>query len=281
MVDLGEGRSAGAEEGEFVRRAAEFGRQWTVGGAVVVVLLTVAACAPSEITLSTGGGAPAPTTAEAAPANPATANPATTSPAAASRSKARVTRAGNDLVCTKATKVSIVQKASAGGYAFSSPTLTIQRGGFLAVTNSSDQVHGLVSTPNAGIVKSVLARNERQVIQFPQAGTFTIASALASRAVLRVKVVGESGCGAPKPTLTIVDGFAFAPTRISVAATANFAVVNKSSVVQAVVCIPGANPDNARLARGETQLLALDKPGRYVCSSRQHPEAKAVVTVTG
>jgi plastocyanin len=278
MVDLGEGRSAGAEEGEFVRRAAEFGRRWAIGGAVAVVLLTVTACAPSEITLSTGGGGAPPSTAEAAPASPEA--PAPTTAAAASRSKARVTRAGNDLVCTKATKVAIVQKASAGGYAFSSPTLTIQRGGFLAVTNSSDQVHGLVSTPNAGIVKSVLARNERQVIQFPRAGTFTVASALASRAVLRVTVSGESGCGSPKPTLTIVNGFAFQPAKVTVAATANFAVVNKSSVVQAVICTPGANPDNARLARGETQLLALDQPGRYVCSSRQHPEAKAAVTVT-
>ena len=100
-------------------------------------------------------------------------------------------------------------------------------------------------------------------------------------AVLRVTVSGETGCGAIKPTLTIVDGNAFAPARFSVKATANFPVVNKSGTAQTVRCTPnpGGNGDNSRLDKGETQLLAIDQPGRYVCASDQHPDTKVTIKV--
>jgi len=248
-----------------VRRWQEVGRLWMACGAVVVSLATAAACAPA-----TGVGASQ---------NPAAAGSSgdqqtgVTSPAAPD--------------CTNATKVAIVEKASSGAgdvYSFSPSKLTIQRGGFLAVTNKSDAVHALVSTPDAGIVTSVIDIKERQVIQFPQTGTFRVQSAATEhRAVLRVTVSGESGCGAPKPTLAITGGFSFTPAKLTVAATANFIVVNESGAPQTVMCTPdpGGNRDNSRLDKGETQVLAIDKPGRYTCTSVQHRAAKVIITVHG
>ena len=69
----------------------------------------------------------------------------------------------------------------------------------------------------------------------------------------------------------------------TVAATANFTVVNESRSAQTVVCAPdpGGNRDHSRLDPGETQILAIDKPGRYVCSSVQHHAAKVTITVSG
>ena len=249
-----------------MRRWPEFGRLCVAGSEVALALLTVTACAPT-----TG---------------------AVQNTAAGGSSGNGQTGAGSSATadCTKATKVTIVQKASATGdtYSFSPSKLTIQRGAFLAVTNKSDAVHALVSSPDAGIVSSVLDRKERQVIQFPQEGTFTVESAAAARrAVLRVTVSGESGCGTPKPTLTIngaaAGHYTFTPTAITVAATANFTVVNKSNVAQTVLCNPdpGGNGDNSKLDQGETQILAIDKPGRYLCFSLQHSNAKVTITVSG
>jgi plastocyanin len=189
--------------------------------------------------------------------------------------------------CTRATKATLVETPSpevGHRYSFNPPRLTVQRGGFVALTNTSGRVHTLVSRPDAGIVTSVLGRKERQIIQFPQEGTFTVESASAAhRAVLQVTVTGESGCGAPRPTLTIDDGYIFTPTTLSVTATENFAVVNNSGAAQSVICTPdpGGNRDNPQLVPGETTLLAIDQPGRYVCGSVRHPEAKVTITVSG
>ena len=253
-----------------MRRWQEVGRLWMACGAAVVSLATAAACAPA-----TGVGA-------------------SQNPAAAGSSGDQQTGATSSAApdCTNATKVAIVEKASSGAgdvYSFSPSKLTIQRGGFLAVTNKSDAVHALVSTPDAGIVTSVIDIKERQVIQFPQTGTFTVRSAATEhRAVLRVTVSGESGCGAPKPTLAITGeatagGYSFTPAKLTVAATENFTVVNESGATQTVICTPdpGGNRDNSRLDKGETQLLAIDKPGRYTCTSVQHRGAKVIITVHG
>jgi len=244
-----------------VRREVEVGR-WMAGCAAVTALLTVAACAPA-----TDGAASQGTT-------------STRSPGA--RRTGSVDTGGTAVDCTRATKVKIVQKASADGstYAFSPRALTIRRGGFLAVTNKSDEVHALISTPDAGLVDSVLDLRERQVIQLPKTGTFTVRSA-AGGAVLRLTVSGESGCGTPKPTLTFTDGYAVTPAKLSVKATENFTVVNESDAAQTVMCTPdpGGNRDNSRLDKGETQILAIDEPGRYTCASVQHPGAKATITV--
>lgn len=244
-----------------MRRRAEFGRVWAVGGAVAVSLLTVTACAPAN----GGAGAPGQQVAgrQVGAAQPDNANPD----------------------CTKAAKVAIVEKTSPGAgatYAFSPSRLTIARGGFLAITNKSDEVHPLTATPDAGIVTSVLDLRERQVIQFPDQGTFTLGSAATGhRNGLRVTVSGESGCGTPKPRVTITDGYAITPARLAVTATENFLVVNDSAAAHTVTCTPdpGGNRDNPRLDRGETLILAIDEPGRYTCASRQHPAAKVVVTV--
>lgn len=202
--------------------------------ATAAALLTLTACAPAA---STASPAPART-------------PAQTPEVAAD--------------CTKATKVTITS-----ANAFSPTRLTIRRGDVLSVTNKSGQVHALTTTPDAGIVTSVLDRKEHQFIQFPKTGTFTVNGAL------RVTVSGESGCGTPKPTLTLTAGDAVSPARLSVVATENFTVVNKSGVTRTVRCTPdpGSNKDNTRLEKGETQLLAIDQPGRYTCG-------KATITVT-
>jgi hypothetical protein len=153
--------------------------------------------------------------------------------------------------------------------AFNPARLTIRRGDVLSVTNKSGKVHALTATPDAGIVTSVLDLKEHQFIQFPKTGAFTV------NGTLRVTVSGESGCGAPKPTLTLTAGNEVSPTRLSVVATENFTVVNKSGVTRTVRCTPdpGSNKDNTRLDKGETQLLAIDQPGRYTCG-------KATITVT-
>ena len=172
--------------------------------------------------------------------------------------------------CTRATKVAITANA------FSPAALTIQRGAFLAVTNKSNEVRTLRSAPDAGMVSSVIDLKERQVIQFPEAGTFTVKT---GNAALLLTVTGESGCGSPEPTLTITGAGKFSPATARVTATENFAVVNESGATQAVNCTPGENKDHTRLHAGETQILALDEPGRYVCASLQHPATKVTVTV--
>jgi hypothetical protein len=58
-------------------------------------------------------------------------------------------------------------------------------------------------------------------------------------------------------------------------------VVNESDAVQTVRCTPGGNGDNSQLDQGETQLLAVDEPGRYTCASVQHPEARVILRVKG
>jgi plastocyanin len=228
--------------------------------AVAVSLVTLAACAPAAV----GGSS-------------STTGTATTGRQAGSTATARI-----DPACTRATKVKITRTGNT--YAFSPRALTIQRGAALAVTNRSDAVHALVSNPDAGIVSSVVDLKERQVIQFPDEGTFTVESAdAAHRAVLRVTVSGESGCGAPAHKLTIVaaqsGGYAFEPAKVTLAATENFAVVNHSGVTQSVVCGKDGGADDNRLDKGETQLLAIDEPGRYTCTSVQHSSAKLSVTV--
>jgi plastocyanin len=238
----------------------------------MVALVALAACAPAA-----GNGASQNTT--AAGRRPTGDRPSGTPDAGST-----------DPDCTKATKAAIVATASGSGdtYSFSPSKLTIQRGGFLAISNKSGAVHVLVSTPDAGIVTSILDKKERQVIQFPRTGRFTVHSADAShRAVLRVTVFGDSGCGAPKPTLTITGTaaghYSFTPAALTVAATANFTVVNESNAAQTAICTPnpGGNGDNSKLDQGETQLLAIDKPGRYQCSSLQHSNAKVTITVNG
>ncbi|BCJ46087.1 hypothetical protein GCM10010168_50350 [Actinoplanes ianthinogenes] len=229
--------------------------------------MTLAACAPT-----TPGAEPSGVTA------------ATGSPGA--RREPSANRGDTDPECTKATKVSIDEEHSGNKdtFAFSPREVTVRRGGFLAVTNKSGVVHTLVTTPDARIVTSVIDLKERQVIQFSRSGTFTVQSAdAAHRADLRVRVSGESGCGTPKATLTITGRSSFRPAKISVAATQNFTVVNESGTAQTVMCTPdpGGNRDNARLDKGEAQILAIDRPGRYVCASTQHPQAKATITVTG
>ena len=202
-----------------------------------------------------------------APGTP-TAAPVTAAPVTAPSPIAR--SGGAD--CTRATKVTI----GADGSAFTPAGLTIQRGAFLAVTNKSDTARPLRSTPDAGIVTSVVDRQERQVVQFPRSGSFTVRT---GQATLHLTVTGESGCGAPEPALTITDAGRFTPASAEVTATENFAVVNRSGVTQSVTCTPGTSKDHTRLEAGETEILALDEPGRYVCASRQHPGAKVTVTV--
>jgi plastocyanin len=259
-----------------MHRKATSRRRWITGIAVIAPLLMVTACGGVPYT----GTPDSPAGAVGQSADQQTGQPADPATSDSSDSKAAPD-------CTQATKVKILQKTAADGtvaYSFDPAELTLKRGGFLAITNTSDQIHELRSAPDAGIVTSFIDRKERQVIQFPELGTFTVQSAsTAHRAVLKLTVKGDSGCGAPKPTLTITDQNAFSPAKVSLTATENFAVVNKSGAIQTLKCDPdpGGNGDNSRLDPGETQLLAIDKPGEYVCASVQHPSAKVTVTVKG
>lgn len=180
--------------------------------------------------------------------------------------------------CTSATKVVITR--TDGTYAFSPASLTIERGGALAVTNRSDTARTLSTSPDADMVTSVVDAGERQIVQFPNEGTFQVKSA---GAVLRLTVSGDSGCPAPAHELTIVatssGGYAFEPAKVTVAATENFAVTNESGTAQTMVCGKNDNGADSHLAKGETQLLALDEPGRYTCTSSPHTSAKVTITV--
>jgi plastocyanin len=173
--------------------------------------------------------------------------------------------------CTKASKVTIGTDGS-----ITPATLKLRKGAFIFVTNKSSEVHKLVS--DAGLVPSVLGKREKQIIQFPAEGTFTVS---AGDAKMHVTVAGESGCGKPQPTLTIKDGYAFSPAELEVRATANFTVVNRSGAAHGILCDPdpGGNGDNTRLEKGETQILAFDEPGTYTCHSVQHPDAKVKIKV--
>lgn len=224
-------------------------RLWATGCTVALSVVALTGCAPAAST----SGKPQDATVGSARDEPATAK----------------------ADCTRATKVAIVEKTS--GYAFSPAGLTIQRGTYLAVTNKTSTVHPLLSAPDAGIPTSVIDRKERQVIQFPKAGTFTVRT---GDAVLQLTVAGESGCGSPEPTLTLTDADKFSPAAADVTATENFTVVNQSGVTQTLNCTPGSNKDHTRLDAGETQILAIDEPGRYLCASIQHPDATVTITVT-
>lgn len=227
-------------------------RLWVTGCSVALSVMALTGCAPA----ASPNGTPQDTTAGSAPDEPATAKP-------------------DSADCTRTTKVAIVARTS--GYVFSPAGLTIQRGAYLAVTNKTSTVHPLLSAPDAGIPTSVIDRKERQVIQFPQAGTFIVRT---GDAVLRLTVAGESGCGSPEPTLTLTDADKFSPATADVTATENFTVVNQSGVTQTLNCTPGSNNDHTRLDTGETQILAIDEPGRYLCASIQHPAATVTITVT-
>lgn len=229
---------------------------------LVMALLTLAACAPAAPSAAPAGGSGGN---DGGATQQATGQQATGQPGVGGGS------GGAD--CTKASKVTI----GAGG-AISPAKLSLRRGAFIFVTNQTGEVRELVAKPDAGLVTSVLGKKERQVVQFPQKGRFTVS---AGGAEMHVTVSGESGCGKPQPTLTIKDGYAFEPSKLEVAATANFTVVNESGTAHGILCDPdpGGNGDNTRLAKGETQILAFDKPGTYSCHSVQHPGAKVVVTV--
>jgi plastocyanin len=176
--------------------------------------------------------------------------------------------------CTRASKVTIAADGS-----ITPRSLSLQRGAFIFVTNKSSQARKLAAPPEAGLVLSVLGKKERQVVQFPEKGKFAVSAGGGSE--MQVTVSGDSGCGTPEPTLTIKDGYAFSPAKLNVAATANFTVVNRSGAAHGILCDPdpGGNGDHTRLEKGETQILAFDKPGTYACHSVQHPEAKVAVTV--
>jgi plastocyanin len=218
---------------------------------MAVLTLAVAACAPT------------------APA----ASPAAGNGGGGSVTDQPATEGGGNPDCTKASKVTIAADGS-----LSPAKLALRKGAFIFVTNKSDAAHKLVAEPDAGLVPSVLGKKEKQVIQFPEEGTFTVS---AGDAEMHVTVSGESGCGTPEPTLTIKDGYAFSPAKLEVDATANFTVVNKSPAAHSILCDPdpGGNGDNTRLEKGETQILAFDKPGNYTCHSVQHPDAKVAITV--
>ncbi|MEV6343531.1 hypothetical protein [Actinoplanes sp. NPDC051851] len=244
-----------------MRRAVLMSRPWLTCYAAAAVLVALAACAPA----SAGG------------------SPSTTGPAVAATGEDAGSESGTtgatDPKCTSATKVVITR--SGGTYAFSPASLTIERGAALAVTNRSGSPRRLSAGPDAGMVTSVVARGERQIVQFPDEGTFEVESA---GAVLRLTVSGDSGCAAPAHELTIVStssgDYAFEPATVTVAATENFAVTNRSGTAQTMVCGEDDDGNDSRIAKGETQLLALDEPGRYTCTSAQHASATVTITVT-
>jgi plastocyanin len=239
--------------------------------ALVMALLTLAACAPA---------APAPAPAAAGPGGNDGGGSATGQPAGGDGSgsdsgsgSGSGSGTGGGVDCTRASKVTIGADGSV-----SPSRLALRRGAFIFVNNKSGQTRKLVAPAEAGLVTSVLGRQERQIVQFPEPGKFTVS---AGGAGMQVTVSGDSGCGTPEPTLTIANGYAFSPAKLNVAATANFTVVNKSGAAHGVRCDPdpGGNGDNTVLEKGETQILAFDRPGRYTCHSVQHPDAEVVVTV--
>jgi plastocyanin len=233
--------------------------------ALVMALLTLTACAPTAPAAAPAGGNDGGGSATGQPAG-----------SGGQGDGGQGDGSGGGADCTRASKVTIGADGS-----ISPADLTLQRGAFIFVTNKSDQVRKLVAEPDAGLVTSVLGEKEKQVVQFPEKGTFTVSTGAGNSAALHVTVKGDSGCGKPEPTLTIEDGYAFEPDAIEVAATANFTVVNKSKAAHGILCDPdpGGNGDNTRLAKGETQILAFDKRGTYACHSVQHPDAKVKITV--
>lgn len=222
--------------------------------AVVMSLLTLSACAPAAVSSSTAaptGGSQAGSQSKAA------------SNAGGDNDGASDSDGGAD--CTKATKTTISANA------FSPSSVTIQRGAIMAFVNKSDVTRTLKTSPDAGIVTSVVDAGERQIVQFPQEGTFTVKT---GKAELQVTVSGESGCKEPSTTLTLTQTGTIAPAKAEVKATENFLLTNGSGKAQTLKCSPSSG-GTSTIEKGESQILAVDEAGTYKCTT-----ATGRVTIT-
>ncbi len=176
-------------------------------------------------------------------------------------------------------------------YMFSPAKVSLKQGGYLTFINRSDEVHALESNPDAGIAMSIINKKELQVVQFPMAGTFTVQSADAKhRAVLTVTVsAANDACAPPKATLKLTevvgmggDKYSFSPKTLTVDEGDMVTVINKTDESHSLACTPnGLGTQNAKVFKGETQIVTFAKAGTYNCTSLQHKDAKVKVVVKG
>jgi plastocyanin len=265
-----------------MQRLPELRRLALACSALALSLAAVSACGSSTPAMNTAQNAPAAGGGSAAQPQAS----------ATSQDPGMGGAGGGD--CMNTTSVSIVEKAAMGQpdkYMFNPTKVNLKQGGYLTVINRSDEVHALESNPDAGIATSIVNKKELQVVQFPTVGTFTVQSADAKhRAVLSVTVsAANDPCAAPKSTLKLTevvgmggDKYSFSPKTLTVDEGDMVTVVNKTDESHSLVCTPnGRGTQNAKVFKGETQVITFAKAGTFNCSSLQHKDAKVKVVVKG
>lgn len=191
--------------------------------------------------------------------------------------------------CATPTKVTITEAVVNGkdSYVFKPAKATVKKGGYLSITNKSDEVHALVTTMDSGVADNDIDKKETQLLQFPTSGTFKLQSVNAKhRAVLSLTVSDEdSGCDTPKTTLNLTekagnpDQYFANPKTLTVTGPEMVNVVNKTDENHSIKCTPDAGTGTVTIFKGESQVLMFAKDGTYSCASVQHKGAKVSVTV--
>lgn len=213
---------------------------------------------------------------------------------AASAAASPAGMADND--CDKMIQVTFTEKKAMGKpdqYTFSPGTATIKKGEYIGFLNNTDEIHSLVTTPDAGLANSAIDKGENQPVQFTRPGTYTVESKNAEhRGSMMVTVTDEAGttCGmmAPAATVNIVeqmgppDHYSFSQTMVTIEAGDGLAVVNKTDEDHTLKCVPdpGMNSMMLEVDKGETQVLSFGKAGTYQCASAEHADAKITIKVS-
>lgn len=205
--------------------------------------------------------------------------------------------ANANTACDQMTKVVINEHDTPGKadqYFFTPDHVTIKAGEFITFSNQSDEVHVLVTTPDAALADSAIDRNEDQPLQFTKAGTYTLESQDAKhRATMQVTVTAATGttCGMSAPGTTITftgkhtqgqpDAYALAPSTVSLNAGQSLALLNKTDQALNFSCKPSADltEGNLRIDTNEQQVVQFSKAGQYTCTSTVTPKSTLVVDV--
>ncbi|HKS98013.1 MAG TPA: hypothetical protein VJT31_00660 [Rugosimonospora sp.] len=192
--------------------------------------------------------------------------------------------------CAAPVKTTISESVMGGkdAYTFKPAKVTVKKGGYLSITNKSDEVHQLVTTTDSGISNDIVDKKETQLLAFPTAGTFKLQSSNAAhRAVLSVTVSDEdSGCTAPNDTINLTektgmpDVYSASPKTLTIQGGEMVNVVNKTDEDHSLKCTPDAGIGTVKVFKTESQVLMFAKDGKFTCASVQHPGAKVTITVT-
>ena len=199
--------------------------------------------------------------------------------------------------CDQMTKVTISEHTTPGKadqYFFTPDHVTINAGEFITFNNQSDEVHVLLTTPDAKLAMSAIDRNEDQPVRFTKAGVYTLVSQDAKhRATMQVTVTSATGttCGISAPGTTITfeekqtqgqpDLYTLTPKAVSIKAGQSLALLNKTDQALNFSCKPSADmtEGNLRIDPNEQQVVQFVKAGQYSCTSTTAPMTTIAINV--